>query len=248
MDHDPIALIVYSLQRDRDAQPHAVRQVQFDLLELGIGLEDGALRLILMVEHDVVPIHDVNVAVIVDRHAPQLVDYEVEIDLDADHAGEFLIDIDRRHVRDHIRICCRIDVRLDPRRAFTLKRNIIPADVLIVVGREECKVGDLPRDKFRQRSFPAGIFTRHEETALRPAEFGRQMQVISDATVRPARNIVEALFHGGEIFGSIGGVGSQPFITFGGVDRLTLHAVDCLSNAEECSIQSFPTDDAHGSK
>ena len=232
-------------QRHRYAQPHAVCQIQFDLLKLGIGLKLRALRQVFVVEHDVIPIHDVDVAVIVNRHAPQLLNDEVEIDLYADDAEEMSFEKHRRHIRNDVRFRGGIDVRLNPRRAFALQRNVIPTDILSLVGRIKRKVGDFTLDERRQRAFPTHGFARHEKSALGSAKLRRQMQVISDAAVRPARNVVEALTHGGEVRLTISGIVLQSFVAFDGVDRLTLHAVDRLSNTEERPIQTFSTDDAH---
>ena len=135
MHHDFVARVVYFAQRRRYAQPHAVRQINLNFLKFRIRLKLRALRLVFVVQHAVVPVHYVNVAVIVNRHAAQFLNYEIKIDVHADHAEEFAVQKHRRHVGNDVKFRHGVDVGLNPNRTAVAHWNVKPANVLRVVRR-----------------------------------------------------------------------------------------------------------------
>ena len=245
MHQNSIARIVYFTQRRCYSQPHSVCQINFHFLKLWIWLEYRTLKTIFVVEYYIITVHYVDITIIIYRHTPQLLDYEIEINLYANDANKLLFNEERCHIRNNIGVCGRINIRFNPSCASTPKWNIVPTDVLLIVGRIKRKIGNFSFYKLGKCTFPAYIFACHEKAALRSAQFWCQVQIVSNGTVRSSCNIVEAFLHIGEIFFSIGGIVPQSFIAVNGINRLAFHSIYRLPHTKEGTIQPLSTDNTH---
>ena len=130
-------------------------------MEVGIGLKLHALRQFSVIEHLIIAIQQINITVIVNGHAAQFLNNEVEINVHADNADKFSVDEKRRNVRNDIVFRHRVNIRLNPRRAFAFERNIIPADIFPIDGRIRRKIYRFTLNERRQGSFPTNIFAPH---------------------------------------------------------------------------------------
>ena len=198
-----------------------------------------------MIQHYVVAVHQVDVAVIVNRHATQLLYDKVEVNIHADDADELPLDEERRDIGYDVEICYGVDVRFNPSRGVALLRDVIPADIRHVFGSIKRKVNRFTFNERRQRPFPMSVNPLHGKTALRPFNLWNQSQVVGNTSVHASRNCVEVRLHFVKIIFSIGGVVYKSVITFNRVQRVKCHAVRCLTDAKKSSVQSFATNYAH---
>ena len=177
-------------------------------------MKERALRLVSVVKDNVVSIHDVNVAVIVNRHAAQFLYDKVEVNVHADDADEFVIDEKRRDIRDDVKIRNGVDVGFNPSRALAFLRNVVPADILHVVGVILCKINGVAFDKGRKLPFPTRLFALHGKAAFGARYFGRQPQVVGNAAARSQGDKAEIILHARKVFFPISRVAGKSIVAF----------------------------------